>query len=237
MESTNPWALLRAGKAEQEQGLRLVQHAYAREPDASHSMELGVALLWLGHNAEAWEHFRSIIDKAPNSGDNDYGMAGVAKWCLGEPGEAASQWRAGLKAKYARASGLGVRMPLLLFFASVVRPDISGEVLAKKLMLEKTKDRRIKTWPGPIAKLVLGQIDEREFQNHCRGANRQDTRDRQWLAEFYRSLIRYNRGEPSLFKEAMRKLTDTSQPEWSNDAVLLGRIWGEEFFLARHEAT
>lgn len=44
-----------------------------------HHMTLGVALLWLGRYAEAWEHFHSVIEKAPRVGDSYYGMAGVAK--------------------------------------------------------------------------------------------------------------------------------------------------------------
>lgn len=121
MGNKNPWTLLRAGKAEQELGLRLVHQAYTDRPTPSRGMELGIALLWLRKYASAWEHFCSLIDADPQRcGDADYGMAGVAKWCLGETEQSIVYWRAGLKAKYARTAGLGVTMPLLLFFASVV---------------------------------------------------------------------------------------------------------------------
>src|SRR6266478_4273177 len=113
--------------------------------------------------AEAWKHFRSIIETDPRVGDNDYGMAGVAKWCLGEPQEAVSQWRAGLKAEYAR-SGVTVRMGLLLYFVSVVRPEVFDQDEAKRLLLEKADDPRIRDWPGPIAKLILRQISEVSFK-------------------------------------------------------------------------
>jgi len=234
-QDINPWTLLRAGTVEQEAGLRTVQQAYAGQPHPSHAMELGVALLWLRKYASAWEHFRATIDADPaRSGDNDYGMAGVAKWCLGEPDEAVAHWRAGLAANYARASGLGVIMPLLLFFASVVKPETFDEGSARKLLLEKTKDLRIRNWPGPVARFVLAEIDE--LQNYCRGVDEEETRDRQWLTEFYKSLIRRSHGTISGFKDSMHKLTDTSQPEWQDEAVLLSRIWNEEYFLARHAA-
>jgi tetratricopeptide (TPR) repeat protein len=213
----------------------MVQQAYAKQPDPSHSMELGVALLWLRKYASAWEHYRSAIDADPaRSGDNDYGMAGVAKWCLGKPDEAVAYWRAGLAANYARVSGLGVIMPLLLFFVSVVKPETVDEDSARKLLLEKTRDLRIRNWPGPIARFVLAEIDDDELQDHCQGADEQETRDREWLAEFYRSLLRRRQMSVSGFKDSMHKLTDTTQPEWQDEAVFLSRIWNEEYFLARH---
>lgn len=139
MERVNFWPLLRAGKAEQERGLQLAQLAYAEGPYPSQSMELGVALLWLGKYAEAWAHFRSRIDSNSNGGDNDYGMAGTAKWCLGKPDEAVLEWRAGLKAKYARASGLGVVMPMLLFLRRFRNPQLLREILSKSCFLRKLR--------------------------------------------------------------------------------------------------
>jgi len=131
MKYVSPWPLLRAGKAEQEQGLRLVQQFYAGDPFfGSAIMTLGVALLWLGRYAEAWEHFHSVIATAPRVSDSYYGMAGVAKWCLGRSDEAVSEWRDGLKAEYAGASGINVGSPLLLFFAAVREPKVFDRKLA-----------------------------------------------------------------------------------------------------------
>ncbi len=108
MENTTPWTLLRAGENEQRRGLLQIQAAHARERSGSTIRELGVAYLWLYQHQQAWEHFREAIEKFPQKGDAFYGMAGVAKWCLGKANEAVSEWRAGLDAKYARASGLGI---------------------------------------------------------------------------------------------------------------------------------
>ena len=252
MERVNPWPLLRGEKAEQEQGLQLARQAYNEQPYASEAMTLGVALLWLARYADAWEHFHSRIETASRAGDNDYGMAGVAKWCLGKPDDAVSEWRAGLKAEYARTSGLGVRMPLLLFFAAIREPRVFDRRSAEKLLRETTADIRIRNWPGPIARLVLDQIGEAEFQNHCLGIRPGDmgknpfTRHKphevsncQWLAEFYRTTLALEHGKSiSDFKGSMEKLSDTSQPEWQDEKnVFTVRIWCEEFFLARNEAT
>ncbi len=119
MESTSVWPLLRGAMGDREEGLRLAQRAYENEPSPSHAMQFGIALLWLGKYSEAWKHFRSVIETSKTAGDADYGMAGVAKWCLNKPEEAVLEWRAGVSAKYARSSGLNIRMPLLLFFAAV----------------------------------------------------------------------------------------------------------------------
>ena len=237
MKNATPWTLVRAGKVEQRQGLQQLQIAHDRDRNASTIMELGVAYLWLYQYQQAWEHFREAIETFQIKGDGFYGMAGVAKWCLGQPGEAVSQWRAGLEAKYARASGLGVTMPLLLFFASVVKSDVSEQSSARKLLLQKANDARINYWPGPLVKLVLDQINQSEFQRHCRAESPKVARDREWVTEFYKSVMCFEQVGKSTFQKSMGKLANTTQPEWQQEEVLLTRIWSEEFFLARHEAT
>jgi hypothetical protein len=251
MEYISPWPLLRGEKSEQEQGLRLVQQSYAKNPSASYAMTLGVALLWLGRYAETWEHFHSVIETRTRVGDSYCGMAGVAKWCLGRPDEAVSEWRAGLKAEYARASGLNVIMPLLLFFAAVREPRVFDRKSAEKLLLKTTTDIRIRNWPAPIARLVLDQIGEAEFQIHCLGIepgitdknpfvrhSPQETGNCLWLAQFYRSVLALQQGPLSDFQDSMRQLSDTTQSEWQDEKyVFTARIWCEEFFLARYEAA
>jgi len=227
--TTDIWTSLLEGKQE---ALQQLQRTYASKPNGSNTMGLGIAYLWLYQYEQAWEHFHKTITEDSMKGDAFFGMAGVAKWCLGETQQAVSQWRAGLRAKYARASGLGVRMPLLLFFASVVKQPSFKKEMAESLLMEKVKDRRIKNWPGPIALLVLRQINEDEFQSLCRGDSEEDTLVRQWLAEFYRCLIQFEESKLPVLRASMRKLADTNQPK----NILLNRIWNEEYFLARHEA-
>jgi len=240
MESKSVWPLLRAGKAEQEQGLELCRQAYARDQSASYIMQLGIAYLWLKQYAQAWEFFSSIIaQKAPrgtsNKSDSFYGMAGVAKWCLGERRDAIAEWVLGLKAERVRIGG--AQIPLLLYFASVICPELYDHAAARKLMLEKTKDALIQSWPGPIVQWILGQITGGELLRHCQGRHERDLRHNLWEAEFYRSLMRFERSKISDFREAMCKLTDLQQPEWQDEDAFLSRIWSEEYFLARHEAV
>jgi tetratricopeptide (TPR) repeat protein len=241
MEKVNPWTLLRAGEEEQEKGLREIQRAYILERSPSKIKELGVAYLWLYQYQQALEHFHKAIKEFHSTLSSFYGMAGVAKWCLGEPSEAISQWRAGLRAQYADTSGLGVKMRLLLFFVSVVRSDLLDNGSVRKLLQEVTADRRLRYWPGPIAQYILGEITADEFQAFCKSTsprqptNERDTRNRQWLAEFYRTL-KLGLSTQSMFKESMRKLSDTDQPARWDESTLVDRIWHEEYFLARHEA-
>ena len=232
---TNPWVLLRGTEAEQEEGIRLVRHDYVERATVSRTMELGVALLWVGQYVLAFDHFRNAIKGRGPKIDSYYGMAGVAKWCLGDQREAIAEWVSGLKAGYTDAAG-GVQMPLLLFFASVINPNVYDNATVIKLMLPKTADERIHYWPGPIVQLILGQIKGGEFLRQCQGRHERDLRDNLWHAEFYRSLMRFEPSKILDFRESMHKLTDIEQPEWQDEDLLLTRIWKEEFFLARYEA-
>ena len=198
-------------------------------------MELGVALLWAGQYASSSDHFRNGIEEHRFKMESFYGMAGAAKWCAGEQSEAVSVWVSGLKVGYTGAAG-AVQIPLLLFFASIINPILYDNSAAKKLMLKKTADERIRYWPGPIVRLIVGQIKDSEFLRHCQGRGERDLRNNLWHAEFYRSLLRFDPGKISDFRESMRTLTDVRQPEWQDEDLLLSRIWKEEFFLARCEA-
>ncbi len=148
---------------------------------------------------------------------------------------AIAEWVLGLNAQYARSGG--AKMPLLLFFASVVSPELYDNASAKKLMLEKTKGVLIQAWPGPMLQWILGQIKDGEFLKHCQGRDKRDLRENLWEAEFYRSLMRFEQSKISDFRESMHKLTDIQQLEWQDEDVFLSRIWGEEYFLARCEAS
>ena len=164
-----------------------------------------------------------------------FGMAGVAKWCLGEPKEAVSIWRAGLKPKYSNSRELG--LPLLLFFASVLEPETFDKNLAEQLLVEKKK-YRLEDWPVPLAKLLRGQLSEDEFKIHLKGVNDRDTRSRLCQTNFYATVLQLSHSKNiSAFREAMRKSTDTSQSEWLVEEYFVSRLWHAEFFLARHEGN
>lgn len=234
MRTDAPWTLLRAGNTNV--GLEQIRTRYAKEPTPSHIMELGVAYLWSRHYKSAWEHFRAINEQYPQDTSSFYGMAGVAKWCLGEFHEAVEQWQAGLLARFTDTGGLGITLPLLLFTASVLKPHILERRLIEEILNEKYKDPRIKSWPGPVASWILGHINDKELHDQARWNDASVTRDRLWLFGFYRAVQEYSEGTNTIFKKTMRKLADTSAPEWSNEDSFLARIWNEEFFLSRYEA-
>jgi tetratricopeptide (TPR) repeat protein len=117
-DGLGPWQLLRYGDAER--GLALLREAYMRQRSSSHIMELGVAYLWTGDYASASAHFRSAIEEFPRHASSFYGMSGVSHWCLGESNAAVADWLTGLKAQYSETAGLGIRLPLLLFSASIL---------------------------------------------------------------------------------------------------------------------
>jgi lipoprotein NlpI len=233
MRSDSPWVLLRRGNAEE--AILQIQDAYSRQPNPSNIMELGVAYLWLGNYQAAWEHFYDVLQTYPRSMSVFYGMCGAAKWCMDEPDKAVSQWRAGLNAQYADAGGAGVRLPLLLYFGSVVNSSVFSRTEAEGLLAEKASDPRAQNWLGPLAGFVTGRIDENELQKRCTGGNEADTRSGLWLADFYAGVVEMGRGNVAGFKEAMRKILDTTVGQTSDEKFFLSCLWQPEFFLARHE--
>lgn len=236
MDSQNPWDHLRQKSAEP--GLAILRERYKREPSGSHIVELGVAYLWVGDYQEAEQHFRYAIKTHPTPGDIFYGMAGAAKWCTDEPGAAVRHWHAGLDSPYA-VGGVGIHLPLLLFLASILRPGVYPQEDAARVLLKRIEDPRVKYWPGPLAKFVLGLGDEKTLSGLCTGANELDTLHRKWLAQFYKAVLECDRGTltPTEFKTRMQETADTSRSEWSEEGNFLSLLWSEEFFIARYEAS
>ena len=208
---------------------------YEKEHTPSHIMELGVAYLWAHRYEAAWDHFHSSIVRFPKSMCSFYGMAGVARWCLDDFKESRRQWSDGITAKYQDAAGLGIAMPLLLFTGSILKAGFFDRSEAIDALVERSKDRRIKRWPGPIGNFLLGNIGEADVLAAMESKREIELRDRRWQFKFYRALLSAKDGNLLVFKEEMRKLVDTSQPEWKDDDFFLARVWDEDFFIARHE--
>lgn len=231
----DPWKLLRAGNAKK--GFALIKRRHAKEGTPSDIISLGAAYLWLGEYQSAWDHFHAANQAYPRQLSDFYGMAGVAKWCLGDHTEAVRQWRTGLDAHYADANGLGIKLPLLLFFASVVQSNVIKRSLVEELLVKKTKDTRSYEWPGAIARCIVGLTNESDLLSQCEVKDKSEAGDRKWLFGFYTALFALHRGDRTAFSSAMRNLSDTSGPDWSDHDFFLFRMWGGEFFLARHEAS
>ena len=201
-------------------------------------MELGVAYLWVQDYQAAWEHFDSANQRYPKHADVFYGMAGAAKWCSNDPQESVRQSAAGLECQYADAAG-GVRLPLLLFFASVVRPQVFDRTEAETLLaILREGSLRARNSPGALAGLVLGGIDAGDFRDRCVGRNESDTLLRRWLTDFYVGVVEHERGSLGAFKEAMKKTATTVDDDFEvNKGHYLRKLWHPEFFIARHEAA
>ena len=183
MSAKDHWSLLRTGNIDT--GLEALKQTHGKQETPSHIMELGVAYLWAKRYEAAWEHFSANVQRYRESISDFYGMAGTAKWCLGEFDEAVQQWDAGLKAKFVDTNGLGVHLLLLLYFSAVLRPEVIQKDRIAGLLHEKVRDSRIQAWPGPIARSVLQQIDEGQLGRLCQDEDERETNDRLWLAKFY----------------------------------------------------
>jgi tetratricopeptide (TPR) repeat protein len=232
-EAKSPWDHIRYGNAER--GLELLRENYARKASASHIMELGVAYLWVGDYERAGEHFRHAIQTHPRTLASFHGMAGVAGWCRNKPDEAVTYWRAGLNAQFADSAG-GLHIPLLLWVASVLVPSILRKKEAEEILKQRVRDAEVDRWPGPLAQFVLGRVDEESLRGLSRGKTEINTQRRRWLSGFYRGLVDVERGNLGALelKELLQQVSDSSQPEWSNEQQFLSLPWSEEFFIARH---
>jgi hypothetical protein len=192
--------------------------------------------MWAGDYTVACQHFHQAIETYQQRTDIFYGMAGAAKWCMEAPDAATKYWLSGIDAPYA-VGGSVVRLPLLLFAASILRPGIFPRQEAESIMRQKVKDPRAKNWPGPLAKFVLSLIDESSLSES--GKENEALPHRMWLAIFYKRLLDLSREKLNLaeFRSMMREMVETSRVEWSKEAHFFYLMRCEEFFIARHEAS
>ncbi len=231
------WELMLTGQSDK--ALRLMRDAYDGRSGASETIDLGVAYLWLGDYAAAWEHFNAANERRPGYMDIYYQMAGAAKWCLNARNEAVEQWIAGCDCDttdFAR----GISSPLLIFAASLIAPETFARSEAEKLLAVRANEKWVRNWPGPIAEYALARIDEAGLRHKCVGINALDTAHRNWCADFYVGVLEKAAGNVSAFIEAMRRLTSTS-PKYlgpgKNVIDLSDKVRHAEFFLARTELT
>lgn len=230
------WNVMRQG--ETPQALSQMQENYAQNASGSTAMELGVAYLWLERYVAAWNTFDDFNQKNPHRADCTYDMAGVAKWCLDSPQEAIKQWKIGLTCDYKDAAGLGVRAPLLLYFASVVHPELYFREEAESNLAQRTGDSRISVWPGPLAQFLLGDVDEHELRAlGFDGRFEDETILHNWSSDFFVGVLERARGNIGSYQKLMEKCSKISWDDFDEDqSVFLGKMWSPEFFLARHEA-
>ena len=227
------WNVMRSGAVEQ--ALQQMQTNFDEDPDASSVMELGVAHLWLGNYRVAWEHFDSANKRQPLRIDDFYGMAGVAKWCLDQRDDAVQDWKTGLGCDYADVGRFHI--PLLLFFASQVAPNVFNKDDALELLSERADQEGISCWPLPLAEFVLGRIDESSLRAQCFDERYEDeTMLHHWMSDFYLGVIERAKGNIARCHHLMQKVAAMSWESFDDcERLFLSKLWSEEFFLARHE--
>ena len=230
---TNPWSQLRSG--ETQRAIRNMRDSYVQRPTASHIMELGVALLWIRHYDEAAEHFHAAVNAYPQKLASFYGMSGAAKWCSGDKSAAVAEWAAGLESQFADPAG-GVRLPLLLFLASVQDNALFSRHKVEEILRRRAKMPVARKWPGPLAQFVLHEIDESSLRTYCAGFGDLDTVLRHWIADFYVGVLDLAENAKADFALSCKNIVRAAVEKSADDNAFLGFIWNEEFFIARNEA-
>lgn len=231
---TKPWDL-RGGDVEG--GLAYLEKAYAREKTTMWATSLGISYLWVARYENAWSHFRTAIETHGMSLALFYGMAGTARWCMGQSTEAVQCWQEGLRARFADGAG-GIHLPMLLLVSSALRPGAFSTQKAEELVRMKAEARRVKNWPGPLGPFILEQVADKTLEELAVWQGSVPPQ-RRWLIEFYKLILELRRGNLSTarFRDAVRPLTDTAGPEWSKESDFEGLIRNEEFFIARSEGS
>lgn len=239
----NPWLLLQVNRGDE--ALALLRERYLRKPTPGTSFALGAALMWVGEYAAAREHFQASLEKAKRlrmGSEEDYAFLGTAEWCSDNCMAAIRYWQAGRTAPYA-ILGVCIHSPMLLFVASVLRPELplrTSAILDE--LKEKLADPRTKLWPGTLGQFVAGLTSIEAVQSSWIGTRERNEngifQDYRWETDFYRELLHLHEGRITLqrFKEAMASLADPALcATWDEDAfVHLLRF--SEFYIARHES-
>jgi hypothetical protein len=172
--------------------------------------------------------FRAADETHPSATDGYLQSAGIAQWLAGRESEAASTWHnlviahERCKIQYTDGAG-GVGSPCILWFAAVRlgRPDLLEA--ARRLLRVKTgpKNGWINNWPGPIAKFLLGRIDEARLRAQV------EPDDERGLcqAEFYIGVRRLEIGDYAGAKKAFRAAAKLTKANIE-----------DEYYLAVHES-
>lgn len=208
----------------------------------SHFLSLGAAYMWTGDFSSALAHFDKPIRTPPrhrSPSDIEFAMAGAAAWCVGDMKLASNYWQRGTKAGYA-IGGANTRTSLLLYVAAVLEPQAFSIQEATELLAEKARDRRVKSWPGPIAEFILSTQDEKEVREKAvyKGTGMQPHNNRSpksWQVDFYRLLKMVASGQKelrSLLKE-FQALARVEGSEYLDGINFFYFLRLEEFYLVR----
>jgi lipoprotein NlpI len=149
------------------EAIPLVQEALRKDkfaPDESGASEdVVVTLMGARKFAAAAKQLNGIIERHPRRSCMHYVYRGLIHWYRGEPAEALSHWRAGLKCHYAYHDLLEV--PFMMYFAVAKQPGIvdDNEIITLINARVNRKFVQRELWPYPIASFLFGEIEAEEL--------------------------------------------------------------------------
>jgi len=221
MAKKSGWELLQAGKLRA--ALRLLKEEHRRDLSKGTLNNLGTCHLCLGDALAAKKSFdEALVSPTPDTGT--HGLAGTARWILNQFDEAVQVWCDGLDCDYRDAAG-GMRLPLLLFYASARRPQTFSKTQAKKMIQEALKSSRARNWPGALGRYVLKQIDEKQTRIEAQFDHPIVTARQLNQVEFYAGVMAYLQEDNEQFVDRMRRCALGRECEFNC-----------EWHLARYEA-
>ena len=215
----------------------------ASEPDEFDLGGRGMAFLCLGKYDEALRDLVKADDSRRNKLIGSPGCIediAITLWMKGEKAEAIKTARSAVdglikgEIEYADLAG-GVGPGLLLWYMAVSLGDSDNKSYALKYLKQLSKKSKIKYWPGPLAKFVLGslifqdvlkEIGKSSNINKLKKKSRKDMLLRRRLLStiFYQGVKKLDEGDNESFSRAMVEIT-----ELKNTAIEL------EWYLARYE--
>lgn len=164
-------------------------------------------------------------------------MAGAAAWCLGDEKSAVSYWQNGTTSGYAVA-GANTRTSLLLYAASVLKPDTFPAEAAHKLLREKANHWRVKNWPGPIAQHIVGAASQEEVgpKTAYRNSDPAEPTPHSWQFAFYKLLKSSAASANGIrtLESGVQSLLNVKGSEYLAGIKFFYFLRLEEFYLARH---
>lgn len=237
------WELLQQGRSEE--AIQVTRDEYAKDiKNPSLAIRLGVGYLWLRDWESAWKHFCKFTEVYPSTTDFAFKYAGAAKWCAGDRAAAVAEWKQGIDVDYA-GMGDGITIPLHLYFAAAVDPDVMPIGVAVDLLQSRLQAKPQKGWPGYLAKILLGDItcesavaQSKGDVSHLWGEERRQAEEsaKQQIG-FWWGVKLLTAGDAPGFLAAMRDYSELSWDDFdANRELLIEKLRSSEFLLARCEA-
>ena len=215
------------------EALNLARAQYKRDPAPGQIISLGFAYLLKEDYTAAWKLCQNAIKKERWTSSSYFEIAGTARWCMGDASKAVETWRAGMGAQYGDAAG-GARVRLLLFAASVLRPNAIPGNQVRKLLENKRSQTQIGYWPGPLVRLCL---DEQKIDFELEKA-KSDLQHRKWEIAFYSALTRFRdqRTDSVELRSAFQQLVALPSEPQAGYPGLGDVLRAPEYYIARYES-